>query len=513
MAKPTNAKETQGQKEESALEKFEREKLGPHQVKLLDKLDASDGGVLANHSLGSGKTLSALGAINRLHDRDPKAKALFIVPASLVSNVKQEIVKHKVPLDEKRLTVTSYDKAVNKVEDHLDDNYKLVVVDEAHKLRNTGTKRAVQIKKLLDNAEKRLFLTGTPVYNQIHDISPMVNSVAGHKVLPLDSREFEKYYLQKIPVDPGFINKYILGIKPGEITKLKNKKKLQEKIKNYIDFYDASDKNSEDYATRTDRVIKVEMSKPQQQYYKYVENDLPFILRIKIRSGIPLDKKEMASLNAFSTGVRQVSNTHAPYVQDKNREDLVTPKIARAVASLEQKTKENPEFRGVVYSNYLEAGLNQYSKELSKKGISHGVFTGALTQREKDQMVSDYNEGKIKALLLSSSGAEGLNLKGTRLIQVLEPHFNGSKIEQVIGRGRRYKSHEHLPKEDRKVEVEHYLSVNPSGIFGPSKNKTIDEYLRDRSEEKEALKRELTNLVKTAKVNRIIDILSPLMVE
>lgn len=517
MAKPKNTenKNNPTQNENSSLserERFEKETLGAHQRKLLDKLDKSDGGVLAQHSLGSGKTLSALGAISRLHDRDPKAKAMFVVPASLVSNVHQEIAKHKVPLDKDRLIVTSYDKAVNRAEEHIDQNYSLVVVDEAHKLRNSGTKRAIQIKKILENANKRLFLTGTPVYNQIHDISPMVNSVSGQKILPTDPKEFERDFVRKVTVEPGFVDKYIKGVPPGYRYELKNKKKLKEKVQNYIDFYDATANNKEDFAKRNDIVIPVEMSKTQKQYYKYVEGDIPFVLRMKIRSGIPLDKKEMASLNAFSTGVRQVSNTHAPYVADKEREDLLTTKLQTAVDNLERKHKSNPEFRGVVYSNYLDAGLRQYSRELTKRGIGHALFTGELSAKEKDQLVKDYNDGKNKVLLLSSSGAEGLNLKGTRLMQILEPHFNKSKIDQVIGRGIRYKSHEHLPKEDRVVDVEHYLSINPSGILGPSKEKTIDQYLKTMSDDKDQLKYDFVNMVKTAKVNRILAILEPLMV-
>lgn len=66
----------------------------------------------------------------------------------------------------------------------------------------------------------------------------------------------------------------------------------------------------------------------------------------------------------------------------------------------------------------------------------HDVFTGALTKEQKNQAVQRYNEdnGKPKVLLVSSSGGEGLDLKGTGLVQILEPHFNKSKIQQVVGR-------------------------------------------------------------------------------
>ena len=66
-----------------------------------------------------------------------------------------------------------------------------------------------------------------------------------------------------------------------------------------------------------------------------------------------------------------------------------------------------------------------------------------------------------KILLISSSGAEGLNFIGTTLIQILEPHFNQAKINQMIWRGIRLHSHSHLPQDKRYITVEHYISTLP----------------------------------------------------
>ena len=99
-------------------------------------------------------------------------------------------------------------------------------------------------------------------------------------------------------------------------------------------------------------------------------------------------------------------------------------------------------------------------------------------------------------LLLSSSGAEGLNLKGTKMAQILDPHFNDSKIEQVIARGIRRGSHAHLPEEERKVVVQKYLSVLPPNIFGrPSKSLSIEQYLTSMASSKEDVKDMITKLM------------------
>ena len=64
----------------------------------------------------------------------------------------------------------------------------------------------------------------------------------------------------------------------------------------------------------------------------------------------------------------------------------------------------------------------------------------------------------IKLLMISSSGAEGINLKTTRFVHIMEPYWNMVRIQQVVGRARRICSHERLPYELRTVKVFIYLS-------------------------------------------------------
>jgi superfamily II DNA/RNA helicase len=137
-------------------------------------------------------------------------------------------------------------------------------------------------------------------------------------------------------------------------------------------------------------------------------------------------------------------------------------------------------------------GIAPYRERLERAGIPYGEFTGQMNKKERDRLVQEYNEGKKRVLLVSSAGGEGLDLKGTRLIQVLEPHWNAEKLKQVEGRAIRYKSHDHLPSKERKVLVQNYLATRPkAGFLEKLKLRVpglgIDEYLVDRSEDKERL--------------------------
>jgi hypothetical protein len=61
--------------------------------------------------------------------------------------------------------------------------------------------------------------------------------------------------------------------------------------------------------------------------------------------------------------------------------------------------------------------------------------------------------------MASSAGAEGISLENVRNVLVMEAYWNPARIDQVIGRAMRICSHARLPKEDRTVKVQIYLTV------------------------------------------------------
>ena len=67
----------------------------------------------------------------------------------------------------------------------------------------------------------------------------------------------------------------------------------------------------------------------------------------------------------------------------------------------------------------------------------------------------------IKLMMITASGAEGINLKNTRFVHIVEPYWHMVRIEQVIGRARRICSHQDLPEELRNIKVFLYLAVLP----------------------------------------------------
>jgi superfamily II DNA/RNA helicase len=90
------------------------------------------------------------------------------------------------------------------------------------------------------------------------------------------------------------------------------------------------------------------------------------------------------------------------------------------INDIKSQHKADKNYRGITYSNYLDSGVLPMSQSL--KSVPHAVYSGKLSIQEKNKIVQDYNKGKIKHLFVTSAGSEGLDLKGTKLVQITEPH-------------------------------------------------------------------------------------------
>ena len=91
-----------------------------------------------------------------------------------------------------------------------------------------------------------------------------------------------------------------------------------------------------------------------------------------------------------------------------------------------------------------------------------------------------------------------MDLKGTRLMQVLEPHWNVEKLNQVIGRAIRHGSHSALPENEREVDVQLYLTYPRAGFFGRMvgrKPTGVENILYDMSQDKQKLNQQLLDLL------------------
>jgi hypothetical protein len=101
-----------------------------------------------------------------------------------------------------------------------------------------------------------------------------------------------------------------------------------------------------------------------------------------------------------------------------------------------------------------------------EKEIIRNIYNGnweiipkVISDKLKKKASNNKNGEIIKIFMITSSGAEGINLKNTRVVHIVEPYWHNVRLEQVIGRARRICSHQDLPLELRTVKVFLYISV------------------------------------------------------
>ena len=104
------------------------------------------------------------------------------------------------------------------------------------------------------------------------------------------------------------------------------------------------------------------------------------------------------------------------------------------------------------------------TETVEEKEIIRNVFNGdwdkitsSLSNQLREKNVNNNVGEIIKILMITSSGSEGITLKNTRYVHIMEPYWHPVRTDQVIGRARRICSHKDLPMELWTVEVFMYL--------------------------------------------------------
>jgi superfamily II DNA or RNA helicase len=434
--------------------------LKPHQ-KIPIKFIKKNRGLILYHNTGSGKTITALLSMfqfkNKIIIIGPKTSKKAFYDDMKKLNLKSSKVQFYTFTKIKKLIKTDQSDILNNAS---------VIIDEAHNIRNETTDNLMLITSL-EFAHKVILLTATPVINYLNDLAVLVNIIKNKSILPTDIRTFNAVYYDDIA------------------GKVLNREILVNKLSNCISYY-SREKKSEYYPSSTTQYIEIDMNDEQiNEYGFYIKK---YFYEENIGSGIwsiNFDTINQRKKNFFLSATRQLSNT-------LNGDDTF-PKIK----AIFDKISRGP-FPCVIYSNYLKNGVLAITPLLEKNSISYKTITGATNNEKINYIVNNYNNGKYKVLLITSAGSESLDLKNTRQIHIMEPHWNESKITQVIGRSIRYKSHSTLPDSERNVNIYRWVSVFPVKV----QNKSADQYLIEISKRKNKIFKNFLELINNVSIEK-----------
>lgn len=456
--------------------------LQEHQQRVADRLSGDDPRLLVYHGLGSGKSLSAIAAAEMAR-RNSGRQYGIVVPASLRGNFQKEIKKFTRNSDPEILSYSGL--ALGK---RFKETPDTLVMDEAQRLRNPGAGATTAAQELARKAERLVLLSGTPITNSPTDLASLISMLNKQNMSP---GEFEKRYIGYKKKFPGVIN-WLRGAQWGEEPYVKNEKELRELLKGKVDYQPSKTPQG---VTVNEETVAVPLSAEQSKIQKAIRTQIPPGFLWKLDQEFPLSRDELKKLNSFLTGLRQVSLSTQPFRNDKNPLKAFdqSSKLREALKRLRENLDQDPRRKAIVYSNFIDAGIEPYAKALERENIPYGVFHGGMPVKARQEALKNYNEGKLRALLLGPAAAEGISTKGTSLIQLLDPYWHESRTQQARGRGLRFDSHDGLPEELKNVAVQRFLSASQEPnvfskyVLGRRRQRTGDEILQHLADNKEQL--------------------------
>jgi hypothetical protein len=161
------------------------------------------------------------------------------------------------------------------------------------------------------------------------------------------------------------------------------------------------------------------------------------------------------------------------------------------IDAVTMRAKDDPSNEGTVFNPA------QYIMITGDKGLSPSNTEDVKYATNPNNM----DGSKVKVILISKAGSEGLDFKVIRQVHIMEPWFNMNRIEQIIGRGVRNLSHCALPFKKRNVQI--YLH---STLIEGVEEEAADLYLYRLAEKKARQIGRVTRLLKESAADCILNI-------
>ena len=386
----------------------EKLELRDNQKKFIEKIIYSNTrGSIAFWGVGTGKTVLTAVSIKLYLQYFPSSNVIFIAPSALLSNLILTMYNYGLDIRDKRIQYFSYEKAEKELKKgSFMCKGSLLIIDEAHNLR---TKIDEKGSKILSGSRPKAIIdscAGIASKVILLTATPIVN-------IPYDIENL----LAMIDGRTQLNNSNFQGV-------LTNQDTSDDYFKLRVSFYKRI-LDDKDFPRKVQKELFVEMSKEAEEQMK------------KILSG-----KE-----AFYSTSRQFTNTIDNFSKLKT------------VAKMIKKQKNS---RNIIYLAFVENGVKELQKIMKDMGLVSMVVSGNEGAKEKQMAVSSYNDGIIRNIIITKAGAEGLDLKRTTNIFIVDQPWNEATRAQVIGRGIRYKSHADLPLKDRVVYIYNVFNIYKS---------------------------------------------------
>lgn len=398
----------------------------PHQMEVAKEVvENMNGKAILADEVGLGKTIEAGLILKEYMIRGLVKKVLILVPASLVSQWAYEMnSKFFIPavVQRKSYVWDSCDVIVSSIDTAkrsphrdiiLNQNYDLVIIDEAHKLKNHKTKNY----EFVQNLKKKfcLLLTATPIQNKVDEIFHLVSLLKpGHlgnaehfskKFKGKGRQVLEDEHLKEL------VNAVMIRNRRHETGIEWTKRKVETIVIHFTqeeqDLYDAitqvqiAENHTNGFSTLT---LQREACSSREAVYMTLQNMLK------------ANEKPSESLQQSISFLLEKIN----HIQTNSKAE----KALEIIKNCQDKVIIFTEYRAT--QMYLQWFLKQH-------GISSVPFRGGFKRGKKDWM-RELFQNHAQVLIATEAGGEGINLQFCNIIINFDLPWNPMRLEQRIGR-------------------------------------------------------------------------------
>lgn len=408
--------------------------------------------------MGLGKTIQTLSLILKLkEDKKLIHPILVVCPTTLVGNWQKECEKFAPSLkvaiyhgservlapEGCDLVITTYGLLRTDLEKFKQEDWQLVIIDEAQNIKNPDTAQSKAVKAL--PAYTKIAMTGTPVENRLTELWSIFDFI--NKGYLGTMSHFQKVYSNSIEKskDRAKVEKLRMATSPFVLRRLKTDKSvisdLPEKI--VIDEY-------------------CYLSKEQAALYeKTLETSLGDIDKA---SG--MDRR--GHVLKLITALKQICNHPAHYTKGGNLNKELSGKAEKTISIIENIVEQDE--KAIIFTQYKEMGDLLNRMVAAELGIESEFFHGTLTREKRDEIVESFQTNpNLKLLIVSlKAGGTGLNLTAANNIIHYDLWWNPAVEDQATDRAYRI-------GQTQNVNVHRLITI---GTF----EEKIDEMLKSKKE-------------------------------
>jgi SNF2 family DNA or RNA helicase len=402
----------------------------PHQIEAaLKVITEMHGRAILADEVGLGKTIEAGLILKEYMVRGLVKKALILVPASLVLQWTKELnQKFSIPAVAQKkeymwkqcdILVASLDTAKRPPnrDQVLEQEYDLVIVDEAHKLKNPKSKNyefMLQVKK-----KYFLLLTATPIQNEIGELFHLVSLL--RPGLLGESGTFADQFTQGKRRAKN--NAQLQSLLKKVMIRTRRKDEGIALTKRHVyDFYlDLSPEEKSLYDGVTSFV---------KEYYRQEEGQMGGFSLITLQKEV-CSSKEAAFFTLYNMFHKLPEHS---LLKEKIGDLLEKIKAVRQHTKAKKMLEliQDINDKVIVFTAY-RATQDYLQRVLHENGISSVPFRGGFGRNKKDWM-TDLFQKQAQVLIATEAGGEGINLQFCNHIINYDLPWNPMRVEQRIGR-------------------------------------------------------------------------------